>query len=51
MKRLLALLATLLITTMALAQQSYDPARLARIGQKYATALKARPEWAGHLTR
>ena len=36
---------------MALAQQNYEPARLARIGRKYATALKARPDWAGHSQR
>jgi hypothetical protein len=34
---------------MALAQQGYEPARLARIGLRYATALKARPEWGSHL--
>lgn len=34
---------------MALAQQAFEPERLARIGLKYATALKARPEWAAHL--
>jgi hypothetical protein len=33
---------------MALAQQAFEPARLSRIGQKYAAALKARPEWAAH---
>lgn len=34
---------------MALAQQSYDPVRLVRIGQKYAARLKADPAWARHL--
>jgi len=34
---------------MALAQQEYEPERLRKIGLKYATALKARPEWAGHV--
>jgi hypothetical protein len=34
---------------MALAQQEFDPERLRKIGLKYAAALKARPEWAGHL--
>jgi hypothetical protein len=33
---------------MALAQQEFEPERLRRIGLKYATALKARPEWAPH---
>jgi hypothetical protein len=33
---------------MALAQQAFEPERLARIGQKYAAALKARAEWARH---
>jgi hypothetical protein len=33
---------------MALAQQAFEPERLARIGLKYATALKARPEWKSH---
>ena len=34
---------------MALAQQAFEPERLRKIGLKYATALKARPEWARHL--
>ncbi len=34
---------------MALAQQNYEPARVAKIGQKYAKALKGLPEWSGHL--
>ena len=34
---------------MALAQQEFEPERLRKIGLKYATALKARPEWARHL--
>jgi ketosteroid isomerase-like protein len=34
---------------MALAQQEFEPERLRRIGLKYAGALKARPEWKGHL--
>lgn len=34
---------------MALAQQAYEPERLVRIGQRYAAALKARPEWARHI--
>jgi uncharacterized protein (TIGR02246 family) len=33
---------------MALAQQNYAPERVRRIGQKYAAALKASPEWAAH---
>jgi hypothetical protein len=33
---------------MALAQQSFEPERLRKIGIKYATALKAQPGWAGH---
>jgi ketosteroid isomerase-like protein len=33
---------------MALAQQNFAPERIRRIGQKYAAALKARPEWARH---
>jgi hypothetical protein len=33
---------------MALAQQAFEGERLKRIGLKYATALKVRPEWAGH---
>jgi hypothetical protein len=33
---------------MALAQQAFEPDRLARIGQKYAAALKAKPVWAAH---
>src|ERR1700704_2812981 len=34
---------------MALAQQEFEPERLRKIGLKYAAALKARPEWAGHV--
>ena len=34
---------------MALAQQEFEPERLRRIGQKYAAALKGRPEWRKHL--
>jgi hypothetical protein len=34
---------------MALAQQEFEPERLRKIGLKYAGALKARPEWKGHL--
>ncbi len=34
---------------MALAQQEFEPERLHKIGLKYAAALKARPEWAGHV--
>lgn len=34
---------------MALAQQEFEPERLRKIGLKYATALKGRPEWKGHL--
>jgi hypothetical protein len=34
---------------MALAQQEYAPERLRKIALRYATALKARPEWKGHL--
>ena len=34
---------------MALAQQAFEPERLRKIGLKYAAALKARPEWAGHV--
>jgi hypothetical protein len=33
---------------MALAQQEFEPERLRKIALKYATALKARPEWSGH---
>ena len=33
---------------MALAQQAFEPERLRKIGLKYASALKARPEWARH---
>jgi hypothetical protein len=33
---------------MALAQQEFEPERLRKIGLKYATALKARAEWASH---
>jgi hypothetical protein len=38
---------------MALAQQEFEPERLRKIGLKYAeyaAGLKARPEWAGHVT-
>jgi hypothetical protein len=34
---------------MALAQQEFEPERLRKIGLKYASQLKARPEWAGHV--
>jgi ketosteroid isomerase-like protein len=34
---------------MALAQQEFEPERLRKIGLKYASGLKARPEWKGHL--
>ena len=34
---------------MALAQQEFEPERLRKIALKYAAALKARPEWAGHV--
>jgi ketosteroid isomerase-like protein len=34
---------------MALAQQAFEPERLRKIELKYATALKARPEWQGHV--
>jgi hypothetical protein len=34
---------------MALAQQAFEGERLRKIGVKYASALKARPEWQGHL--
>jgi limonene-1,2-epoxide hydrolase len=34
---------------MALAQQAFEPERLAKIGQRYARDLKARPEWAAHI--
>jgi limonene-1,2-epoxide hydrolase len=34
---------------MALAQQEFEGERLRKIGLKYATALKARPEWASHV--
>ena len=34
---------------MALAQQEFEPERLRKIGLRYAGALKARPEWAGHV--
>jgi ketosteroid isomerase-like protein len=33
---------------MALAQQNFAPERMRRIGQKYAAALKVRPDWARH---
>ncbi|MCB1548481.1 MAG: nuclear transport factor 2 family protein [Hyphomicrobiaceae bacterium] len=34
---------------MALAQQAFDGARIARIAQKYAARLKEQPAWAAHL--
>jgi hypothetical protein len=34
---------------MALAQQAFAPEHLAKIELKYAHAMKARPEWKGHL--
>ncbi|WP_372052848.1 nuclear transport factor 2 family protein (plasmid) [Tistrella mobilis] len=34
---------------MALAQQNFAPERIARIGRRYAEALKARGEWVGHV--
>lgn len=34
---------------MALAQQNFAPERIRRIGQKYAAALKARPDWSRHV--
>lgn len=34
---------------MALAQQEFEPERVRKIELKYASALKARPEWAGHV--
>ena len=34
---------------MALAQQEFEPERLRKIGLKYASGLKTRPEWAGHV--
>jgi SnoaL-like domain len=34
---------------MALAQQAYAPERINKIALRYATALKARPEWKAHL--
>ena len=34
---------------MALAQQEFEPERLRKIGLKYASGLKARPEWTAHL--
>jgi ketosteroid isomerase-like protein len=34
---------------MALAQQAFAPDHLVRIELKYANAMKARPEWKGHL--
>lgn len=34
---------------MALAQQAFEGERLRRIGLRYASALKARPEWQAHL--
>ncbi len=36
---------------MALSQQNFDGARIQKIGLKYADALRARPEWTGHLMR
>src|SRR5262245_30776529 len=34
---------------MALAQQAFTPEHLCKIELKYANAMKARPEWKGHL--
>ncbi|MBX9591436.1 MAG: nuclear transport factor 2 family protein [Hyphomonadaceae bacterium] len=34
---------------MALAQQAFEPEHLRKIGLKYATSLKDRPEWKAHL--
>lgn len=34
---------------MALAQQAFEPERLVKIGQRYASQLKASPEWAEHV--
>jgi limonene-1,2-epoxide hydrolase len=34
---------------MALAQQAFEPERVRKIALKYATALKARPEWQVHV--
>jgi hypothetical protein len=34
---------------MALAQQAFEPERVRKIALKYATALKARPEWQAHV--
>lgn len=34
---------------MALAQQNYAGERIGKIGRKYATALRTRPGWAGHV--
>lgn len=34
---------------MALAQQNFAPGRIAKIGRKYAAALKAGPDWKDHL--
>ena len=34
---------------MALARQNVAPERIARIGRRYAGALKARGEWVGHV--
>ena len=34
---------------MALAQQAYAPERLGKILRTYAAAIKARPEWQGHV--
>ena len=36
---------------MALAQQAYDPVRIAKICNRNADALKARPEWAEHFKK
>ena len=34
---------------MAFAQQEFEPERLRKIGLKYASGLKAKPEWKGHM--
>jgi hypothetical protein len=34
---------------MALAQQAYEPERVRKIALRYADALRARPEWKGHV--
>lgn len=36
---------------MALAQQAFEPERLVKIGQRYASQLKAQPEWADHIAQ